>query len=134
MEHLSALSQMTRRHGLHFHCYTDDPHLSLSLYPNTAPTTLLPPQSFVKSLLEIKTWIITNLRKIHCQNTERVVVAPNVLLQNAGNFILQVDGCSISPFLEVCKLGSSGTQSSSRTPVSNLLLPQNYLQTLAFTL
>lgn len=87
LEHLSALSQTIRHRGLHFHCYPDDTHLSLSLLPKTAPTMLLPPQSFVSCLLEIKTWTTNNLIKIYCrQHAELVVVAPSVLLKKVFEF------------------------------------------------
>lgn len=63
------------------------------------PTILsLPSQSLVNCLHEIKTWMSSNLLCL-------MVVAPRALLRKVGDFLLQVDLCSISPSPEVCNLG-----------------------------
>lgn len=47
----------------------------------------------------------TNLLKLNSKKTELMVMGPKVHLQKVGDFLLQVDGCSISPSPEVHKLG-----------------------------
>ena len=47
----------------------------------------------------------TNLLKLNTKKTELMVMGPKALLQKVGDFLLQVDGCSISPSPEVRNLG-----------------------------
>ena len=47
----------------------------------------------------------SNLLKLDSNKTELMVVAPKALLQKVGDFLLDVDGSSISPSLEVRNLG-----------------------------
>nr|XP_010783410.1 PREDICTED: uncharacterized protein LOC104957471 [Notothenia coriiceps] len=83
------------------HCYADDTQLYLS----TTPSSQLPPQSLINCLHNIKTWMSSNYLKLNSRKTELMVVAPKALLQKVGDFILEVDGCSISPSPEACNLG-----------------------------
>lgn len=89
--YMIRLGQILLHHGLHYHCYADDTH-------HSAPSP-------VHSLQEIKIWMTTNLLKVNSKKTELMVMGPKVHLQKVGDFLLQVDGCSISPSPEVHKLG-----------------------------
>ena len=65
----------------------------------------LPPQSLINCLHDIKTWMSSNYLKLNSNKTELMVVAPKALLQKVGDFIVKVDGCSISPSPEARNLG-----------------------------
>lgn len=67
------LSQIIRRHGPCFHSCANNKQLYLS----TEPSTLVPPQSLVNCLNEIKIWMSTNLLKLNSNKKELLVVAPN---------------------------------------------------------
>lgn len=99
--YMLPLGQIIRKHGLDFHCYADDTQIYLS----TSPTTLLPPPAIVNCIQEIKTWLTTNLLQLNSKKTELMLMAPRALLRKIGDFILQIDGCSISPSSEVRNLG-----------------------------
>lgn len=71
--HNAPLSQIIRRHGPCFHSCANNKQLYLS----TEPSTLLPPQSLVNCLNEIKIWMSTNLLKLNSDKKELLVVAPN---------------------------------------------------------
>ena len=90
--YMLPLGQIIRHHGLNFHCYADDTQLYLS----TTPSSQLPPQSLINCLHDIKAWMSSNYLKLNSKKTELMVVAPRALLQKIGDFILEVDGCSIS--------------------------------------
>ena len=47
----------------------------------------------------------TNLLKLNSKKTELMVMGPKAQLEKVGDFLLQVDGCSISPSPEVRNLG-----------------------------
>lgn len=47
----------------------------------------------------------SNFLKLNNNKAEPLVGAPKTLLRNVGEFPLDVDGCSISPSLEVHNLG-----------------------------
>ena len=95
------LGEIIRRHGLHLYCYADDTQLYLSISPSSS----LPPESLINCLIEIKNWMTTNLLKLNSKKTELLVVATLALLRKVGDFVLQVDGASISPSTEVRNLG-----------------------------
>ena len=99
--YMLPLGQIIRKHGLDFHCYADDTQLHLS----TSPTTPLPPPSIVSCIHEIKTWLTNNLLQLNGNKTEVMLIAPKALHRKVGDFLLQIDGCSISPSSEVRNLG-----------------------------
>lgn len=45
--------------------------------------------------------MITNLFKLNSKKTELMVVAPKALFQKVCDFLLQVDGCSISQSIDL---------------------------------
>ena len=59
----------------------------------------------VLMIISLKTWMTTNLLKLNSKKTECMVLGPEVQLQKVGDFLLQVDRCSISPSTEVLNLG-----------------------------
>ena len=71
----------------------------------TKPSTLLPPQSLANCLHDIKLWTTSNLLRLKTNKTELIVVSSKVLLQKVGDLLLDVDGCSISPSMDVRNLG-----------------------------
>ena len=97
--YMLPLGQIFHKYGLNFHSYSDD----TQLYLCTKPSTQLPPQSLVNCLHDIK--LTSNLLKLNTNKTELMVVASKALLQKAGDLLLDVDSCSISPSTEVCNLG-----------------------------
>lgn len=99
--YLLPICEIIRRHGLFFHSYVDD----IQLYISTEPSYHLPPQSLTNCLLEIKTWMTTNLLKLHSNKTELMVVAPKALLKKVGDLLLTIDGSTITPSPLVRNLG-----------------------------
>ena len=59
----------------------------------------------VNCLLEIKTWTSSILLKLNSNKTELMVVAPKTLVRKVGDFLLTIDGSTISPSPEVRNLG-----------------------------
>ena len=91
--YLLPLGHIFMKFDIHFHCYADDPQLCLSTKPNIA----LRPSSLSHCLLEIKSWFIENVLKLHCNNTELHLVGTKSTLAKCNSFSLTVNNSTVSP-------------------------------------
>ena len=70
--YMLPLGQVTRNHGIAFHCYADDTQLYLKTNPT--PSTPLPLSTLTTCLEEIEAWMKLNFLQLNSSKTEAILV------------------------------------------------------------
>uniref|UniRef100_A0A3Q3MWV1 Reverse transcriptase domain-containing protein n=1 Tax=Labrus bergylta TaxID=56723 RepID=A0A3Q3MWV1_9LABR len=95
------LGNIICQHGLHFHCYTDDIQLYISINSITTETC----STLTNCLNEIKTWMHTNFLSLNYAKSDIIIIGPKSLTNSIHNFSFTIDNSTLSPFPHIRNLG-----------------------------
>ncbi|TWW61009.1 AP2-associated protein kinase 1 [Takifugu flavidus] len=106
--YMLPLGNITRQHGINFHCYADDTQLYLSMKPEETEK-LVKLQTCLK---DIKSWMSSNFLLLNSGKTEVMVFGPEPLRDRLDHMVT-LDGISLTSSLSVRNLGVTFDQNLS---------------------
>ena len=99
--YMLPLGQIIRKHGINFHCYSDD----TQLYRSVKPDEVTQLSKMEACLLDIKEWMAQNFLLLNSDKTEIMVVGPKSLRHNLSAYMPNIDGISITSNAVIKELG-----------------------------
>ncbi len=98
--YMLPLGDIIRKHGVSFHCYSDDTQLYISLRPGEKYQF----EKLTECIVDIKNWKTSNFLLLNSEK-KRLIIGPKTSACNNLEHCLTLDGCSVNSSSSVCNLG-----------------------------
>ncbi len=99
--YMLPLGNIIRKHGISFHCYTDDTQLYISSWPGETHQI----EKLMECIVDIKNWMTSNFLLLNSEKTEVLIIGPKTATSNNLEHCLTLDGCSVDSSSSVRNLG-----------------------------